>query len=264
MDKISNAIKCFNCSSVLNSPVILPCGHSVCKHHTQPDPHDIFNLLNQNKITCGKCLKEHTIPLEGFPQNESLMEMLAAQVHKIDLGKMHNKAKQECENLESLINKVNDMLEDPVNLTYEEIDSIRNTVFLKREELKLKIDQETDKLITKIDKYMDQMSKLTKGDRFKVLDDQNKLAKLNLNKTKNMLNQIKMDDDYWRKISQEIEIEHRKLLQNIENLKKSSIFNGIIELKHESEFFRNLDIDFNYISGFQIHFLPNLHLSFYI
>lgn len=168
---------------------------------------------------------------------------------------MYKKAKQDCESLESLINKVNTMLEDPINLTYEEIDSIRNSVFLRREELKLKIDQETDKLIIKIDNYMTQMNSLSKNDRFKVLDNQNKQAKSNLTKNKNMLNQTKMDDKYWKKISEEIESEHRKLLQNMESFRKSSILNGLNDLKHKSDFFRNLDIDFNYISGFSNSFL---------
>ena len=68
MDKISNAIKCVNCQLVLKSPVFLPCHHSVCKHHVQIDI----------PIICEKCGKTHDKPQEGFPDNESLAEIIAA------------------------------------------------------------------------------------------------------------------------------------------------------------------------------------------
>ena len=195
MDKITNAIKCVNCSSIINSPVMLFCGHSVCKHHTQTNnPENVFNLLNQNKITCGKCLKEHTIPSEGFPQNESLIEILAAQIHKIDLGKMHKKAKQDCETIESLVNETEAVLADPTCLTMEEIDTMKNSIFLRREELKLKIDKETDKLITKIDDFLERTKNSVNKKEYKLLNEQNKMAKINLNKNKGKLNEIKVDD----------------------------------------------------------------------
>ena len=72
MHKINYAIKFVNCCHVLNSPVLLSCGHSICKHHAHQTTSD-------NMIKCGKCRRDHLIPSDGFPNNESLAAIIDSQ-----------------------------------------------------------------------------------------------------------------------------------------------------------------------------------------
>src|SRR5579883_3032935 len=89
MNEISNAIKCMNCKSVLKSPVILPCKHSICKHHVS----ESFN--NGSTIVCIRCGSEHVVENEAaFLDNEALDDIVNAEIGELSFGKVHDDAKQ--------------------------------------------------------------------------------------------------------------------------------------------------------------------------
>lgn len=102
-----------------------------------------------------------------------LAEIIAAQIHKINLGKWHVKAKQDTDSLFPLIQQVGSILGDPSHQMYEETAGMKNQVLLRREQLKLRIDQESEKMIKKITEYEARFSSFLGG-----INYQNKSNKL--------------------------------------------------------------------------------------
>jgi hypothetical protein len=145
MDKLSSAIKCGNCKHVLDSPVLLPCGDSICKKHT---------IESKEPILCYTCGVEHPIPANGgFLPNNGLSLMIEAQIASLNFGKEHKEAKQSCQNFQDLVTKIENFISDPYNFTYEAIEYLKNVVQLKGEEEMLKITQSMHRIINKLDEY---------------------------------------------------------------------------------------------------------------
>lgn len=145
MNKIQNAIKCWNCLQVLDSPVILPCFDSICKKHV--------NQSENSTIRCEKCGCEHNIPKDGFPTNKALAEIIESEIAEIDYGQDHNNAKKSCQLLADAIKDYKAILQDPSNFTRETIEELKKSTELKRDELKQRIDEEANKCIALLDNY---------------------------------------------------------------------------------------------------------------
>ena len=145
MNNISNAIKCANCESTLSSPVILPCGHSMCKNH-------LSNGVN-SCIRCGSCGQDHYIPPNCFPENKALSMLIECEIGKLDFGAFYKKAKTGCSELNDLHVEIETLLKDPSFFTHKKISDLKNMIQIKNEEMKLQIDKETDQLMEKLKRY---------------------------------------------------------------------------------------------------------------
>ena len=135
MEKLSKALKCVNCNELLQSPVLLPCNHSICKKHVQ----NIDSSQEDLKLTCGKCQDNHAIPANGvgFPENEALAEVIATQIGELDFGPVHQEARQTCDQLAAMIDEMRQVIADPTKFTHLRINEIRNEVLLKADEIKV-------------------------------------------------------------------------------------------------------------------------------
>jgi hypothetical protein len=78
MEAILNLIKCVECKSVLNTPVLLRCGHSICQEHV------VNNKSEIKQYHCLDCDLDYAIPDEGFPRNVALETLLNANKSKIE------------------------------------------------------------------------------------------------------------------------------------------------------------------------------------
>lgn len=236
MDKINNAIKCTSCKSILDSP----CSHSICKKHTKQSP----------EIKCGKCGREHKVPKDGFLESESLVDIIAAQVHKINLGKVHEQAKTDAENLSVLIKQVDDTLADPSYKTNENIDGLKNGVLLRREELKLKIDQETDKVMSIIDEYKLRFHNYLDCPEYQKssiqLVEVKKSVQRTLDDCRRRLNEINVDDDLWKSITLETTSEYKRLANDLKDFENALILDGWNDLKQETKVFNYLNVENKY------------------
>ena len=145
MDNVSNAIKCANCELTLSSPVLLPCGHSVCKKHSDNDVN--------SSIRCGNCGEDHLIPPKSFPENKALSMLIEAKIEKLDFGEFYLSAKSSCRHLNDLHFEIEALLKDPSFFIHQQVSDLKNKIQTKSEELKLQIDNETDRLIEKLTRY---------------------------------------------------------------------------------------------------------------
>lgn len=204
MNKISNAIKCVNCKQVLTSPVMLPCGCSICKKHTRDNEHNNGVSL----ILCCKCEIEHPLPSNGhFLPNTALAEIVEAQIGALDLGQTHVQAKQSCQQLDELLTNIETILRDPFNYTYEAIKCLKDVVQLKGEEIKLQIDAQMNRLQRKLDEYNEACKKafetneyLVKSEKIRVEKDKGRQV---LDIWLSTLNEVKLNEREWEKVKGE-------------------------------------------------------------
>jgi hypothetical protein len=209
MDKISKAIKCANCKSTLSHPVFLPCDHNICQTHVSGD-----------YIQCGECGLDHKIPPSGcFPPNKPLAEIIASQIGSLDFGPHYSEAKQKCVSLEDELKKVNLILTDSSNVTFETINKMRNTVLLRSEKLKLKIDEETNSMLEKLDQYQQRCKSYLNTKEYEnrcwSLQGDKEAAESDLEKWLGELNLVKVDEKKWIEIKNECE-------KNIARLREQS------------------------------------------
>lgn len=235
MDRIKKAIRCIECENVLNTPIILPCNHSICKKH--------LNKRNiGKKLICAKCGIDHEIPANGFPLNEALCEIIDAQISSIDFGSIHKEAAESLDRLTREKKCVENLLSDPYSYVDYEIGQLKNQVHLKREQLKLKIDEEADKLLGKLDDYQTRCENLFGTEYYLIwkneLESNIYKFSFSLSCCKSKLNELKFDESKWRKITEEsnkaIEaiVEGRKTMKNdmlLGKFKKYSNYVGLFE-----------------------------------
>ena len=176
MDIILNLIKCIVCHETYESPVILPCYHSVCEKHVSNEHNGV--------IRCEKCGVEHQIPTNGFQPNNVLEAVLESGIANLDFGSVHKSAKKSCESLEDSLKQLELLLKDPNAFTHEKITELKDIVQLKGEELKLIIDQEMNKLLDRLEEYEKESKLYLSSNEFKVeshkLDNELKISESSL------------------------------------------------------------------------------------
>lgn len=240
MDKILSAVKCVNCQVVLNSPVLLPCGHSICKSHVQPS--------SKSAIKCKQCGVDHTSPNEGFPNNQALAEIISTQVQSLDFGKIHQQAQESCRELQLNVKNAKTLIDDPNYYINDVIEELKNDVFLKREQLKLEIDQESEKLIKMLEGYAIRCESYLNEDEFKSKRKNQELLVIQiqtkLNDWNTKLNQIKFDEEIWKNITNDCQKEKVKLETEIFSLRKSLLQNEYAKMKDCISYFQKIRIDF--------------------
>lgn len=242
MNKISNALKCVNCKSILKSPILLPCEHSICKHHLEK--------CEDKTIECIFCNAKHEIPEKGFPNNKALADIIEAQIQTLILGKFHDDAKQACTMLEKLTTDVTKITDDPLQYTSNEIKLVKKALEDKREELKKKIDQECDKMLKSLDDLDEKCKKNLEENECKIrlakLVEQNNALKGKLAEWEAVLDDLMQNDEKWSRIKYESETEKKNLEDILRVFKQVILFNDFENLKQFIIGFRKMDFDFKY------------------
>lgn len=238
MQKILNAIKCGNCLSILNSPILLPCGHSICKSH-------VTNIPN-SEIKCFTCGIDFKIPINGFYQVKALNDIISSQLHELNLGQVYQKAKEHCNELQEFIGKTKLRLQDPNSFRNGIVEDLNNVILLKSEQLKEKIDQETEILFAEVNEigYCHEESEF-KNNSTKNVFESIKKTELELNSWNKRLDTFKFDEKMWQEI---LDNSMKKKLEISEQLDElsCSTFYKYQELKEHSNFFKSIEIDFIY------------------
>ena len=189
---LGESINCKSCGKILKQPVVLPCGHSICKCH---------ETENQN-IECIKCNKSFEIPVDGFAPNRDLESLLERQINELDLGDEYNSAFHKFTQFEELLEHFNRIKKDPEMKIHTVINELKNNVDLRREELKGEIDKEAMKMIEEIDEFEKQCKSnvlLIKSDID--LDVKLKVWAYDLTNWKRSLNSFKRDINKWEDLS---------------------------------------------------------------
>jgi hypothetical protein len=231
MNKISNAIKCVNCRNLLDSPIVLPCGCSVCKIHT---------MVDDNEIRCFKCEIEYPLSSSNFPPNSALIEIIEAKFDNLDFGHAHANAMQSCKRLDELLANIELILQDPFYFTYEAIEYLKNVAQLKVDEIKLlksdqaEFDENFGILISKLDEFkanckshLSSNEFLNKSMIFEIEKDE---ARKELNEWFDTLNELKVNEIEWRNIKSSSERTIERFNVELDRFKSESLFQKRFEV----------------------------------
>ena len=131
----------------MQNPVILPCGHSICKHHEDEI------RRNREKPICFNCSTIFEIPPNGLIPNKALEELIEKKIQSLDLGDEYNLAAKKFQEFNDLLENINDLKNSSEEKIHSTISDLRTRIDLTREQLKSKIDEEALKLIKKLDDY---------------------------------------------------------------------------------------------------------------
>lgn len=200
MNVVKKAIKCDNCSAILDRPITLPCGVNVCKKH-------LVNLVN-GKFSCGTCQVDHEIEDKMLNVNKSLELLLNANIKSLNLGAKYNEAYRTCAQLDKICLDMDRLLLDPSFFIVETVAKLKNRVDLLREKFKLSIDQKADQITQQLDKYVHECknnlksnSELKKNKMYRFTENNN-LAKKSLTEWKDTLNFFGSAESDWTSIKQ--------------------------------------------------------------
>jgi hypothetical protein len=144
MDELLDSLKCTQCHRFLTSPVLLPCGHSICKDHVQSSDHEYH---------CIACDVIHVVPDEGFIKNLALDCQLKANIQDVLVCPEHKSAFDSFKEFEAHLDEFKLIQKDPFFFLNKTIGELKMATDLLREEFKLKIDERADALIKALDNY---------------------------------------------------------------------------------------------------------------
>ena len=159
-----NPLKCQyeECGLIMEKPVTLLCGHTLCIQH--------LNGL-EIKFKCFFCPKQHTVPEDGFCVNKTIEKMIENFYQSDPLRK---KIKESFDKLNESFRDYECI--DPDVYIYDYFAEIRNKVDLHKEELVKEINERSEKII----KELTEKEQKCKSDAAKIVKIDLDLDKLEL------------------------------------------------------------------------------------
>jgi hypothetical protein len=192
MEIIDEAIKCSVCRKILISPVLLPCGESVCKIH----------VVEKTQIFCIVCEEDHSIPKEGFILNKKLEKIIETDISNYDFGAEYKNATNRCKKVEVMLEEIDLLKRDPCFYICEIIGDLKREVDFKKDELKLRIDDEAEALINQLNEFEADCKKNLKEKEFLAflneVEANEREAKANLKEWSNDLRKLNSNENKWK------------------------------------------------------------------
>ena len=206
MESLLEPIQCTKCSEQLKNPVALPCGNSICEKHQNEDRDD------NNSVYCSVCDLHHVIPNGGFIRILALEKLIERKINNIDLGDEYRSAYDKLEDFSELLEKLEKLKNDPSGKIYSKISKLRNSIDLRREELKNKIDEDALSIIKQLDEYEAECKANIASIKAQI-DKNEKLNewKEDMDRWRKQMLTFEKDIDKWKKIHKEASSNYGKM-----------------------------------------------------
>lgn len=150
IDQIKRLFDCDICNSLLIDPVQIPCGNTVCKSHVR----ELLERRPKQKdsFVCEFCEEEHVVPVNGFAVNKRMKSVLDSELNNLTIDMpTYNRCKRTIEEAKENAEKLESISKDPESFIVKYFEQIKNEVYLRREKLKVEIDQHSEEIIERID-----------------------------------------------------------------------------------------------------------------
>jgi len=218
----------------LVDPVTLPCGHTVCKRHADEQlegpnkPKKIkFDELMEaspkesNTFLCTLCDDEHYIPKKGFAINKRFQNALDIKLNTLKLNPVYEECKKEIDDAKNNIQKIENLNKDPENCIYEFFEELKREVDLRREKLKLELDNSSDEILQFIESAKDNCIKLSK--ETKKLSTEIEKSKEELTELVGRFDTFEIDYEKFEEIRESLTVLNEDLTRKLEEFKDSII-----------------------------------------
>jgi hypothetical protein len=158
-ERMHSVFECRVCQQILEDPIILPCGETICKkdlellgNHSScmssspasTDSSFSFHSSSSNGardfIRCKFCGLDHEQPEAGFPQDKRVQKMLKLQLDSLVYESLFDNCRSVLNELNLRAQEMTALERDPEFFLFEYFSEIINQVDAFREGLKLKID----------------------------------------------------------------------------------------------------------------------------
>jgi len=217
----------------LVDPITLPCGYSVCKRHLD----DLLENTptEMNKFECQLCKKKHSIPEDGFAINKRIQNALNIKLSTLKLNPVYEECKTEINEAKMNIQMIESLDKDPENFIYEFFEELKRQVDLRREKLKLEIDNNSDEIIQSIESAKDNCIKLS---------TESKRLNTEIENSKNEVTELTDDFDTFEIDNEKFEDirKHLTILNGNLSRKLSEYKDSIIGGKEYTFEFKEIDI----------------------
>jgi len=143
LEKINDLFNCKFCKDILVDPILLPCGETVCKAHSD----------QISKGRCIFCSEVHKAPQNGFLENKIVKNLIEDKFHQINLNSgQFDEYNEIIQDLNKNLKEIEAIRKDPENYISEYFGELTRQVDLRRETLIEDIHKYSDELIQKIEK----------------------------------------------------------------------------------------------------------------
>jgi hypothetical protein len=218
MEFVENVFSCAHCSNTFQSPIALPCGVTICKHHIKE---------TDKKYFCASCNVDHPIPKGGFKINQALEKMLKSKINSLHFGDEYQSAVDAVKKLEDLITKYRLLKEDPNFEIDKVIGDLKTNIDLKREQLKFEIDQEAEMLIQQMIEYEKECKEKAKELVVKSIDEKVKTIEAEIETSRNELNVLLIDKEKWNGLKDSLEAHFRTFNCDLIKIRENLFLNKL-------------------------------------
>ena len=209
---INEKLSCKYCREIFKQPItLICCGKSICKQHLDT----IINESSSNTFSCPVCNQENI--KQNIHCNELIEDLIEMELHKF---KFEPKYKITMDNLKMEIDNLENVLNDPEKIIYEEISELKRQVDLDRESLKMEIDTLADGLIQQLESHEKRFKSEYKTNiDLKKYNELVESSKANLKKYEKCLNLFSVGNDARNEKTAEAEKTIHFLRTKIEGIK---------------------------------------------
>ena len=148
VDKLKCFLDCDLCNSLLVDPIVIPCGNLICKAHLDK----LINTSDEkSSFICDTCKEEHALPNDGFMVNHRLQSLLELGIDAFKASPIFDECKKEIEDARKNMREVELLETNSESYIYDYFEEIKRKIDLRREDIKLKIDEYSDGIIKSVE-----------------------------------------------------------------------------------------------------------------
>jgi hypothetical protein len=232
---------------LLADPVVIPCGKFICKTHLDSLMTNKSN--DKGNFICEICQEQHLVPKNGFMVNNRLQDLLKVEINDLKFDDpIFDECKLEVEEAKENMSKVQELEKKTEMYIYDYFEDIKREIDLRREGLKQKIDDYSDKMIKSLEVNQMNYIKLSK--------EVNQMT-VNIEKSKKELNELItrfdtliFNDKKFQEIKTSVAVVNEKLHRILAEYQNSLVGN-----KKYSFHFNELSIEeiFGCVTDFQVN-----------
>jgi len=231
METVKKAFKCGYCDKLLIKPVLLPCGHSICKIHQEE-----IRSSKKEETTCSICSTPYEISINDLIPNKGLEELIEENFLSIDT--VYGLAVEECQKLDELYKRLFQLNDSYI---HEKISEQRSKIDLEREQAKMKIDEKALKLIEQLNEFEKDCRQNFTMSLNQEHDRQMSYWEEEITKLKSML--LSNERDKWKTVVDEAKFKISKLTVDIEEFEQRLFLKRLDEFQTVGLFTHYIDGD---------------------
>lgn len=228
---MTSLIECPNCKQTLEKPVILPCGHTICKKH------ETDRSIGE-RIKCGTCSSDHHIPKKSFPPNLLVEQFLNLDFDELNDGPEHRVAVEAFDDLKRLVDELTRLRDEPGEEVSRRVAELKNKVDVRREEAKKRIDDEALGIIGELERYEEKW-RVECAEKLETATSElaSFLKPLEKELTAWQASLMQLSKKKWKLIHQETVAKYAHVRREGERIKRSILTNAIWEIEMKQKRF---------------------------